>query len=299
MDCRGSKHLPFEAEQLDESSMWEIRKEVGESEESRTRCLQILRKDLQSLNNLHPCLEEDFLLRFLRIAKFDHTKAFQKILKFYQHQDKLAAVFSKFSMSLQKAGSLNHIWVSPYRLENNSLLIIALGGKVDYNVYSFEERMYLELLCMSEIARRPLNALCGVTIIVDNAGFNRRTFFEHTPRRMKLYMESLVDFPLRIKGYHVVNHPPVFSIIIKMAYPFLPKKIRDRLFAHPNDNWKSLHSHVPPDILPEQYGGKLKQSSMINAFENIPQLDEHYRQQMQFGSLRNRRLRQSMRVISA
>ncbi|GIY15036.1 CRAL_TRIO_N domain-containing protein, partial [Caerostris extrusa] len=80
-----------------------------------------------SLNDIHPCLEEDFLLRFLRIAKFDHTKALQKILKFYQHQDKLAEVFSKFSMSLLKAGSLNHIWVSPYRLENNSLLVIALG----------------------------------------------------------------------------------------------------------------------------------------------------------------------------
>ncbi|GIY15037.1 clavesin-2 [Caerostris extrusa] len=251
------------------------------------------------LKDIHPCLEENFLLQFLRVAKFDPSKALQKILRVYQHQDKLAEVFSKFSMSLQKAGSLNHIWFSPYRLENNSLLVIALGGKVDYNVYSFEERMYLDMLCLSEIARSPLNALCGVTIIDDYAGFNRRTFFEHTPRRIKLFVESMTGFPLRIKGYHVVNHPPVFSVIIKMAYPFLPKKIRDRLFLHPNDNWKTLHSHVPADILPEQYGGKLKQSSMINSFENIPEMDKHCRQQMQFGSLRNRHLRQSMRVISA
>ncbi|GIY14690.1 alpha-tocopherol transfer protein-like [Caerostris darwini] len=298
MECLGNKYLPFDAEELDGSSMWEIRKQIGESEESRTRCLQILRKDLQSLKDIHPCLEEDFLLQVLRIAKFDPTKALQKILRFYQHQDKLAEVFSKFSMSLQKAGSLNHMWVSPYRLENNSLLVIALAGKVDYSVYSFEERLYLDVITIYYCLKNPLNVMCGIHFILDFSGFNRRAFFEFTPRRMKLFAESLADFPLRIKGYHIINHPSVFSVIIKMAYPFLPKKIRDRFFAHPNDNWKSLHSHVPPDILPEQYGGKLKQSSLINPFENIPELDEHYRQQMQFGSLRNRHLRQTMRAIS-
>ncbi|GIY10304.1 clavesin-1 [Caerostris extrusa] len=109
--------LSFEAEELDESSMREIRKEVGESEESRARCLQILRKDLQSLDNIHPCLEEDFLLQVLRTSKFDPTKAMQKMLKLYQHRDKLAESFKTCSMSLEKAGSLNHVWISPYRLK--------------------------------------------------------------------------------------------------------------------------------------------------------------------------------------
>ncbi|GIY10303.1 clavesin-2 [Caerostris extrusa] len=147
--------------------------------------------------------------------------------------------------------------------------------------------------------RNPLNALCGVTFIVDYKGFGMRTLFEHTPGRVKIFVESLLGSPLRFKGFHIVNHPPVFSVIFNMAYPLLPKKIRDRLFLHPNDNWKSLHSQVPADILPEQYGGKLKQSSMINALEDIPELDKHYLKQMQFGSLKNRHLRQSMRVISA
>ncbi|GIY77600.1 clavesin-1 [Caerostris extrusa] len=101
MDFYLNKYVSYEVKELDESSMQKIKKEIGETEESRTRCLQILRKDLQSFKDIHPCLDEDFLLQVLRISKFDSTKALQKILRVYQHQDKLAEAFKTCSMSLE------------------------------------------------------------------------------------------------------------------------------------------------------------------------------------------------------
>ncbi|XP_055944429.1 retinaldehyde-binding protein 1-like [Argiope bruennichi] len=291
--------LRFDATELDEPSLKIVLQELGETEESRMKGLWILREELKSCTDIEPCLDESFLLAFLRVAKFDTTKALCRIKNFYQHQEKLVDGFKKISMSYHKARSLKHIFVSPYRLKNNSLLVMASGG-IDYSVYSFEERFYLESLAISLFLENQVSQMCGFNLIIDYSGFNFRGLREHTPWKLKWFLDSALNkLPIRFKSFHVVNAPSLFSSLYSMGYPFLPKKIQERVFIHPNDNWKSLHAHFPADILPEKYGGNLNDSSMLNFIEyfGLENLEEKFHKKLEYGLKKTKHRRLALKVL--
>ncbi|GBN00096.1 Clavesin-1 [Araneus ventricosus] len=267
MNDRRNTYLPYDATELDESSLKAVLPELGETEETKAKCLRILRMELEGWTDIEPCLDEQFLLAFLRVSKFNPSKALQRIRNYYQQQEKLVDGFRKISMSYQKARSLKHIFVSPYRLENNSLVIMGCGG-IDYNIHSLEERFYLESLAIPMFMENTVNQMCGLNLIIDYTGFNFRGLREHTPWKLKWFMDATLNtLPIRFKGFHVVNAPSLFSSLYNIGCPFLPKKIRERVFVHPNDGWKSLHFQIPADVLPEKYGGKLKDSSMLGCID--------------------------------
>ncbi|GBN75320.1 hypothetical protein AVEN_142941-1 [Araneus ventricosus] len=102
-------------------------------------------------------------------------------------------------------------------------------------------------------------------------------------------------FPCRVKAVHVVNAPLLFNSVYKIAYPFLSKKIQDRILFHSNkDEWKSLHQSIPADVLPEQYNGKIKNEALINGLENREKLDQKFRNLLVFGCSKTKQRRHSM-----
>ncbi|GBO23686.1 hypothetical protein AVEN_36478-1 [Araneus ventricosus] len=129
MDSAPACFLPFAARDIDDPSLLSNKKQINESSESRRRCLELLRNSLKNLEGIKPCLDENFLLRFLRVSKFDVSKALQRQKKYHQQSDAILDAFKKCSSSLYKLRNLNHLWVSPYRLKDNSALIIALNSK--------------------------------------------------------------------------------------------------------------------------------------------------------------------------
>ncbi|KAF8778031.1 hypothetical protein HNY73_014804 [Argiope bruennichi] len=86
---------------------------------------------------------------------------------------------------------------------------------------------------------------------------------------------------------------------LDMGYPFLPKKIQERVFIHPNDNWKSLHAHFPADILPEKYGGNLNDSSMLNFIEyfGLENLEEKFHKKLEYGLKKTKHRRLALKVL--
>ncbi|GBM87762.1 Clavesin-2 [Araneus ventricosus] len=171
-------------------------------------------------------------------------------------------------------------------------------SKVDYTKFNFAERLYLDILAVNGTFENPVNQITGVTTIFDYKGFNIRSFLAHTPGWTRVFVESFMSgCPSRIKAIHVVNAPSPFSAVFKILFPFLPKKIQDRVFLHPNDNWKSLHSAIPPEVLPEEYGGKLTFDSCINVLENIEEVDDQFRNMFKYGYIKTKADRQSFRPI--
>ncbi|GFS74048.1 clavesin-2 [Nephila pilipes] len=77
-------------------------------------------------------------------------------------------------------------------------------------------------------------------------------------------------------------------------------KLQNRLVIHPNnDSWKSLHSFIPPEILPEEYGGAVKQSDLINLVENADSLDEQFREQFKYGYAKTKHIRMLKEIITS
>ncbi|GBN90251.1 hypothetical protein AVEN_121465-1 [Araneus ventricosus] len=197
--------LPYKITNIEEPSLLPQLKEINESSESRAKCLEILRRELKNLKEIEPCLEESFLLRFLRVSKFNTSNAFQRILKYYKHHEILLDALRKLSLPLQKARRLNHAWVSPYRLKNNSFVLFALGGK------GLQAETYSELHLGS-----------GVDSVLFSNSYKNR----FSPRTQ----DSIVK-GINIQGAHLgksdpLNFRPTITIVIKVVSKYSKTSMR-------------------------------------------------------------------------
>ncbi|GIY14693.1 alpha-tocopherol transfer protein-like [Caerostris darwini] len=292
-ECRAR----FEDTHLDESVLQIIKEEIGESEESRAACLEELKNKLLEVKSLDACTEDGFLLAFLRVAKFDVSNAFQRVINYYTQHDKLTDAFQNVSMSLDKAKSPRHILASPYRLDNNSILLIGKGA-LDLTKTNILERFYLEVVIINSLIKNPLNQLYGITAIFDYGGFQYNAMLSYTPRMIHLLVNTLQNsLPLPVKACHIVNLPPLLSSVISIAFALLSKKIKNRIFIHPsNDGWQSLHKSLPPELLPEEYGGTLKESGLVDLSDHLDDLERELCERFKFGYLKSETQRELLRL---
>ncbi|GBN99841.1 hypothetical protein AVEN_155774-1 [Araneus ventricosus] len=83
------------------------------------------------LEDIEACLDEEFLLRFLRVESFDSLKAFQRLKNFYDMQEEMLEMFKHCSIDASVVQSMPYFWALPYRPKNNSALLVVTMGK-DY-----------------------------------------------------------------------------------------------------------------------------------------------------------------------
>ncbi|GBN00099.1 hypothetical protein AVEN_170236-1 [Araneus ventricosus] len=70
------------------------------------------------------------------------------------------------------------------------------------------------------------------------------------------------------------------------------------VFFHPKkDDWENLYALIPPDILPEKYGGKLKQDELIHGLKNLKEQEDEVRRLYAFGNIKTKKARQSLNVL--
>ncbi|GBM75026.1 hypothetical protein AVEN_213324-1 [Araneus ventricosus] len=121
----------FDATKPNLPALEDIQKEIGETEETRIRGLETLRQKLKELEDIEACLDEEFLLRFLRVESFDSLTAFQRLKNFYDMQEEMLEMFKHCSIDASVVQSMPYFWALPYRPKNNSALLVVTMGK-DY-----------------------------------------------------------------------------------------------------------------------------------------------------------------------
>ncbi|RZF31909.1 hypothetical protein LSTR_LSTR013307 [Laodelphax striatellus] len=65
---------------------------------------------------------------------------------------------------------------------------------------------------------------------------------------------ALAAFPIRMKGFHIVNAPTYTNAMITLGKSLLKDKLKKRIHAH-SKGIETLTEHIPKDILPPEYGG--------------------------------------------
>ncbi|CAL1268618.1 unnamed protein product [Larinioides sclopetarius] len=185
------------------------------------------------------------------------------------------------------------------RRECLRILSETLNGVIDYSKISFEGRSFLDIISTVNILKNPITQMCGITIIFDFADFKYSSLLAVNPKIAFDYMYYMQKaFPLRIKAFHVINASSVFWAFYKLFCLVMSKKLRRRIYVYPNnDNWKSLHSCIPPEILPEDLGGHLPKSRLIDLLDDVEKLEKETLEQFQFGYKITKHVRMSMKII--
>ncbi|GBN52149.1 hypothetical protein AVEN_14780-1 [Araneus ventricosus] len=217
----------------------------------KTQSLNEFKSMLTGSDGLVPCLDDNFLLRFLRGAKHRPRTALKRLERYYYHRSLHPEIFQNYLPSnTLSAQELHHIKALPYRAKNLSPVLVIKLGLTDFQRVTFEELLRLDLLVFETLLQNPVTQLSGITIIIDFDGFSQAEL-----------VKLVTWLPTCYHVFHVVFYPA-------------------------NSDLEELHNQVDPDYLPEEYGGKSPSSSLVDLNPIVNEQERYFREQLQYGVIK-------------
>ncbi|XP_038606595.1 alpha-tocopherol transfer protein-like isoform X1 [Tachyglossus aculeatus] len=242
---------------LSEELVTKAREELQEKPEWRLRDAQALRDMVcKDYPHLATSLDDAFLLRFLRARKFDYDRALQLLVNYHCCRRGWPEVFAHLKPSaLREALDSGFLTVLP-RCDPNGCRVVCLRpDRWVPSRYPITENVRAVYLTLEKLVQSEETQVNGIVILADYRGVSLSKASHFGPFIAKKVIGILQDgFPIRIKAVNIVNEPRIFKGIFAILKPFLKEKIANRFFLHGSD-LNSLHSNLPRDILPREYGG--------------------------------------------
>ncbi|CAD5123681.1 DgyrCDS12005 [Dimorphilus gyrociliatus] len=243
---------------FDDETAKKAEKELNETPTVRKESIENLRAKLKR-NNLLVCPVEDdkYLLKFLRRSKFDVEKAEYLLTNYFriksEHPKFCSNILpSAIEIFLQQKVSC----ILPGRTEDGCAVYMLRPGNWNPDLTDLSYMYKLHILNLEWLlANYEEVQVHGIHVIADleQVGWSQVRNFS---KEYALLMTSLYQdaFPLRMKGFHFVAEPKVFSYLFAIIKPFLKSKFLSRIVTH-GYNLESLHSHIRKEILPAHLEG--------------------------------------------
>ncbi|XP_001510973.2 alpha-tocopherol transfer protein-like [Ornithorhynchus anatinus] len=242
---------------LSEELVTKAREELQEKPEWRLRDAQALRDMVcKDYPNLATSLDDAFLLRFLRARKFDYDRALQLLVNYHGCRRSWPEVFTDLKPSaLKEVLDSGFLTVLPRPDPEGRHVVCIRPDRWVPSRYPITENVRAIYLTLEKLVQSEETQVNGIVILADYKGVSLSKASHFGPFIAKKVIGILQDgFPIRIKAVNIVNEPRIFKGIFAIVKPFLKEKIANRFFLHGSD-LNSLHSNLPRDILPREYGG--------------------------------------------
>ncbi|KAF8566807.1 hypothetical protein P879_04468 [Paragonimus westermani] len=264
--------------------------ELNEWEHRRDEAIAQLRALIQT-ENLHGCLSDGFLLRFLRARKFDLNNALHSYRLYYETRTLYPDIFSNLRPSC-----VQHVFTEcvvarlPSPNDAGCPMLYFQPGRWDPDCWPSTDLFRANILMVEELLLRcPATQVHGVVILVDLTDLAWRhgvhmigpSFIRRTAR----FIQGCT--PVRVKAIHIYNEPLLFSRLFSTLRPLLKEKIRKRIKLH-GTSLDSLHSSIPPHLLPAncKLKGTGPEIPCMNYMRNLMELDEYFTRMNHFPIIR-------------
>lgn len=258
MTLKNNELLPFLMDHLPPSFAKKATRELNETSErkaSELLNLKQLTKDDDTLCEID--FADDFLIQFLRHAKYNTPKAFfflKNLIKFKRNYNYLMKSIPEQYFSEKPSTKFGT--VLPSRCPDGCAIIYLQIGLWDPAELSFDDFKRVILILFVQSLYDPMTQINGFKLIYDFEGTSFRHLRYCTPRLVRFqYHTALECVPARYKAIHFVNESIVLSTGWSLFKRFISTKLRNRVFFH--SNGESLLNHFPRSMVPVKYGGDL------------------------------------------
>ena len=233
--------------------------ELNEPENDEERWLRIdnLRSDfLEQNKNFSPiCMDDVFILRFLRARKFHHFRALDLMVNYHFN---FLENFPEVGDKLKKPTLVKQLFEGGCfvrikgKARDGSTVCIGRPGKVENTTYFDYAAAFL--ISFEHLLKEENVQINGITVIHD---MNFLTFqlvkgFPFAARRLLSVVHDAI--PMRLKGVIFINEPTAFDLLYSFFSPFLSEKPK-KWFKLYGQNFSKLHEIIDPSVLPPDYGG--------------------------------------------
>ncbi|KAF7267921.1 hypothetical protein GWI33_018871 [Rhynchophorus ferrugineus] len=220
--------------------------------------------------------------RFLQSTDFEVFDAFERIKAFYE----ILFQYPEW-MTCETPADKKHIIEKDIRValphtdkEGRPIYIVKIGN-VDCNKMTIHDVVAVDDIWIESLLISNPNCKNGLCVIIDIANYSWRLIKWMTPHNIKIGLKKLQSIPLKEYRFHVVNQSAMISATIKLIWPLLPDYIKKMVMFHFN-NRESLHSHIDPTVLPQEYGGKNSSIDYNKIYEDLFNQNEKIHKNFEF-----------------
>ncbi|KAK4879702.1 hypothetical protein RN001_007848 [Aquatica leii] len=227
------------------------------TDENIQECIQELRELLNADKKFQNFRKDDaYLLRFLHCTDFSIHQAYRRIDDFFELMIEYRDWFANGSPLDHKdlIEQNTRIILSDVRDNLGRRIFISRLGCIDVNQMSAQQSAWVDELWLELVMDEPETQATGVSVILDMKDYSWRMFKWLTISNIKFGTKKADLYPCKELVYHVVNTSTLINASVKLIWPFLSAKLKERFHFH-FDNWESLHKHISPNVLPPEYGG--------------------------------------------
>ncbi|CAN7980945.1 unnamed protein product, partial [Ixodes pacificus] len=204
--------------------------ELRETEDGKIESLDKLNQLLDEEPDLYSRRDDEFLLRFLRVRKYNVDTAQKKVKEYYKTRKNFPSVFENFVPSNVKLDVRNMMMVLPQQDIHGRPVVLLKAGAWNPQTTSYGEALQGLALIMEHVIADPLVQTKGVTCIHDFGGFTAEKVLSINFGLLKMSLRLFLDcVPARIKATHVVKESYTFDMAYAMVRPFISKKMADRV----------------------------------------------------------------------
>lgn len=262
--------LPFEMGYLPENFQKKAETELHETPEKIVQGIrqmkEMLKKDKNTKNLI---FDDDVLLQFLRVRKFNTARAFNQLKAYAILRRKNPDMFTNFRFESTvitiKDKSLTFL---PWRCPEGCAIILIELDNWDPETFPIEEVKRAFVVYLLQALREPMTQVNGIKVIIDVKSNPIRHLRYATPSNLYLIYHGIQECcPMRYKQVHIVNDSLTFRAAWYIIKQFLSEKLRKRVHFHKSA--ESLFNYFPRAVLPKHYGGDLENYDMSDWLKKV------------------------------
>lgn len=246
---------------LDEKSKQKARDELNEDEKNRAGAVETFREWVKQQNWLKSPTDTRFLVRFLRTKKYSQLEARKAIEKYWRVRSQIPEWFKNKDPRdplIQDVIGKGFVVRLP-RVDNQGriYILIRLGClDADYikkNLKGSDSLFRTSTAIFDWISMDERAQVNGIVGILDLTGYGlQHKMVIHTTENVRRFTSVLPSNPVRVKGMHMYNLPPVFEAVLTLVKSFLKQKLKDRIKTH-GRTLVSLYDSIDMSVLPSEY----------------------------------------------
>ena len=209
--------------------------ELNEKTENISEDLQALKLWISKSPHLRARTDDQFLVGFLRACKYSLERAKEKLDMFYTIRTVLPDIIQNRSLSNPKIDAMLKMGATLVLPKTNGpdgpRVVIMRTGIFDPNIYTLEDVIRINIMLSDIMMVKDDNFIVsGAVQVLDLANVTLghfRQFNLSFVRRVTLLFQE--GSPIRQKGFHYINIPPLFERVFALAKTFLNEKLKSRV----------------------------------------------------------------------
>lgn len=246
---------------LTEEEQKKAKAELNEDPNTRDAKIHELRENCKKSKKIpkaaHTRLDDSFMVRYLRVTKYDLKVAEEKITALFNLVDDWPEVFSdlKWTPDVEKVFDAGIMEVLEPEADGCWILTSCSGrwdpAEIPAHALHQASAFMREWLIEQESVQ-----VHGIRFIVDHGGMSWSKFRAIGLKSVKMGGRFDACSPFRNKRSFVLNCPSWMMTVFNIVKHFFSKKTLERIVILPKGaDWEPLYKEVPKSKLPKHLGG--------------------------------------------